>query len=300
MAVVQEIFQGRRGLHAASPKQFIMKKNLLNATLIALSCFGCLNVHAQWCIPNTIIPYAPTMPGITHVVVGTIDRTSSDLEHYPSNSYVNTGLSTDLAIGGTYSVSISHTIDASICPDMNLRVWIDYNLDYSLDDAGETAISVNHHAPGTYTGTFTVPATAVPGSTVMRVTAKMSDLGGHTLPTPCDLPNPDPFGYHGEMEDYTVNIINTTGISNPGHLSLALSVFPTVVTDQLAISISSEKITSLRLCNTLGELVWSKELNTYDKIISIGQDVLGKIQPGVYFVEATGSQVKEIKKVIIQ
>jgi GEVED domain len=62
-----------------------------------------------------------------------------------------------------------------------------------------------------YTGQITVPNAAMTGPTRMRVTAKMCSHGGHTLPTPCDLP-PDPFGYHGELEDYTADIVDAVGI----------------------------------------------------------------------------------------
>ena len=275
-----------------------MEKTLRIISLTIAQCFAGLTLNAQWCIPTTIIPYATTMPGITHVVVGTIDRTSADLEHYPNNSYVNTGLTTDLEIGGTYSISITHTIDGSICPDMNLRVWLDYNLDYSLDDAGETAVTVNHHGPGTYTGTFTVPATATPGTSVMRVTAKMSDLGGHTLPTPCDMPNPDPLGYHGETEDYTVNLIQPTGISNLEKRA-RFSVNPSIITEHATISISSADVTFLQMHNTLGEIVWTRELNSSDKNIFLEGVVIEKLQPGVYFIEASGSTFREVKKIIV-
>jgi hypothetical protein len=282
-----------------SLKPISMNKNLRVVFLSSMLCFTSVSMKAQWCVPTTIIPYAPSMPGITHVVIGTIDRTSSDLENYPNNSYVNTGLSTDLEIGNTYSVSITHTIDGTICPDMNLRVWVDYNLDYSLEDAGETVISVNHHAPGTYTGTFTVPATAVPGTTRMRITAKMSDIGGHTLPTPCDMPNPDPLGYHGETEDYSVNIINATGIHNAPSSYSALSVFPTVITDHVTISIPSTEVTYIKISNAIGEIVWTKEQDAYAKDILLEEDVLGNFHSGIYFVEVTSASTKAAKKIVV-
>jgi hypothetical protein len=159
---------------------------------------------------------------------------------------------------------------------------------------------VNHHAPGTYTGTFTVPATAVPGTTLMRITAKMSDLGGHTLPTPCDLPNPDPLGYHGETEDYTVNIINTTGIQLLQNQTSALSVFPSLISDHATISIHAANISCVKIWNALGETVWTRTLHDNEKNISLGEDMIGNIQPGVYFIEATGSDTREIKKVMVQ
>jgi len=110
-----------------------------------------------------------------------------------------------------YTISITHTRDAVIFPDArnNIRVWIDYNNNGTLDDAGETVVSFDQQTFGTTTGSFTVPTTATLGNTRMRVTIKMSDDAGHTLPTPCDNP-PDPLGYHGEFEDYTVNIIDST------------------------------------------------------------------------------------------
>src|SRR3954468_12723408 len=138
-----------------------MKKILL----LLLVNFSIINVNSQWCVPTTVSPYSIDMPGITHVVINTIDRTSSDLEDYPNNNYTNTGLTTTLVRGMSYPISITYTIDPQICPDMNLRVWIDYNLNYLFTDAGETALSVNNQLPGTYTGTITIPANAPLGST---------------------------------------------------------------------------------------------------------------------------------------
>jgi len=275
-----------------------MKKNLRSISLTAFYCLASSALFAQWCVPTTLIPYSPAMPGITHVIVGSIDRVSSDLENYPNNSYVNTGMSTDLVIGNTYTISITHTIDGTICPDMNLRVWLDYNLDYSFDDAGETVVSVDHHGPGTWTGTFTIPSTVSPETTRMRVTAKMSNLGGHTLPTPCDMPNPDPLGYHGEMEDYTVNLISTTGI--PNLQPNVFSVIPSVITDHATITFPSANVSQVKISNALGEVAWSKDLNASESKVFIGEDVLGKIQPGIYFVEVSNASTREVKKIIVQ
>src|SRR5260221_7603684 len=146
-----------------------MKKAVLLILIVyAMFNFQTGTVYAQWCVPTSLIPYDANMPGITNVTVGTINRTSAADEHYPNNNYTLTGLSTNLTAGATYTISITHTVDASICPDMNLRVWIDYNHDLTLDGTGETAITVDHHAPGTFTGTFTVPASATIGVTRMR------------------------------------------------------------------------------------------------------------------------------------
>lgn len=164
-----------------------------------------------WCEPSTAVPYGPNMPGITQFGCNTINRTSADIENYPNNSYVLTGLGTTLARGATYPITMGFTIDAPISPHMNLRIWIDFNHDGQLDDVGETLLSVDHTAGPTYSGPISIPASAPLGATRMRVTAKMCSHGGHSLPTPCDFPA-DPLGYHGEIEDYTVTIAAAVGI----------------------------------------------------------------------------------------
>jgi hypothetical protein len=81
-------------------------------------------------------------------------------------------------------------------------VWIDYNQDDIFDETTELVYSTNFPAPpnGTLTfpttGQITVPATALLGSTKMRVTMKRD-----SAPTACEEV---PFG---EVEDYTVNIV---------------------------------------------------------------------------------------------
>lgn len=176
---------------------------------------------AQWCVPSTATPYATTMPGVTQFTLNTINRTSTDIENYPNNSYVNSGLTTTLEKGETYAVTIGFTIDDVIFPGshMNLRVWVDLNHDGQLDDAGETLLSVNEQSGPTYTGAISVPMNALTGDTRLRVTAKMCGHTGHSLPTPCDLPA-DPLGYHGELEDYTVEIVDAVGIAEPKELEL--------------------------------------------------------------------------------
>ena len=223
--------------------------------LAALLCLPASGLRAQWC---TFIaePYDANMPGITHFKLNTIDRTSAALEDM-NNSFINTGLSTTLVKGQTYTIAITHNIDASICPDMNIRVWIDYNQNYMLNDAGETAITTDHHAPGTYTASFTVPTTAKTGTTRLRATVKMSDNGGHTLPTSCNNPA-DPIGYHGEVEDYIVVITDAAGIDEAKQKAdLAFNVFPNPSQGKSVISYTLVESTqvNLEVYNVLGQKI---------------------------------------------
>src|SRR5690242_4856215 len=169
--------------------------------MFALTCG--ITAQAQWCTVTTAIPYSPDMPGITNVTLNTINRNSLPIENYPNNSYVNTGISTTLNAGQTYSFSITHTRDAVNFPTArnNIRVWIDFNHDFSFDDPGEMVVSLDFQTFGTSTAMITIPSSVTVGPTRMRVTAKMSSDAGHSVPTPCDNPA-DPLGYHGEIEDY--------------------------------------------------------------------------------------------------
>ncbi|MBC8046072.1 MAG: hypothetical protein H7Y00_04705, partial [Fimbriimonadaceae bacterium] len=236
-------------------------KNFYKKTLVVTALiFSAFQLHAQWCIPETAIPYNANMPGITNVVLNTINRNSTDLENYPANSYVYTELSTTLVKGSEYEMSISFTIDASICPDMNIRVWIDYNMDGTFDDEGEIALSEDHLDPGTFTGSFIIPEDAIAGTTRLRATAKMTSNGGHTLPTPCDIPA-DPFGYHGEFEDYDVVIEETSLIDNENTSFIKAEIYPNPAANEFTICYTSQDNENLfvRIVSLTGEVLFQYE-----------------------------------------
>ncbi len=192
---------------------------LLAATVVA---FGTLQA-LQYCEIPAAMAYSLKMPGITNVKLHTIDRTSASIECGAVNcmSYVMTNATTTLTQGATYTFSIAHTRDEDFFPDTrnNIRVWIDYNHDGIFAEPAETALALNYQTFGTSTGQITIPTTATAGPTRMRVTAKMSDDAGHALPTPCNVPADD-LGYHGEIEDYTVTIVqSTTSVDELEHAS---------------------------------------------------------------------------------
>jgi len=257
-----------------------------------------------WCVPTTAMPYTVEMPGITNFTLNTINRTSADCENYPNNNYVMTGLSTTLMRGNSYTVSITHTIDAVYFPGstMYLRLWIDYNQDGQLDDVGETVYSFNLSQPGTHTGTFTVPMTATLGNTRMRATAKMDQSAGHTLPTPCDMPA-DPGGYHGELEDYTANITTSSAVENISNIFNEVSVSPNPATDKTAINFSLKQSSnvSVEIYNIAGEKIAT---------VSEGQQGIGEhiiffnpaelnLESGIYFVKLTADNAVVTKRLAV-
>lgn len=147
-----------------------------------LLAFG--NADAQYCASSFS---STTFEHITNVTFGSINNTTGGITGL--NNY--TALSTQVAPGGAYPISIS------ILPDANeyIYVFIDWNQNGTLNDAGEVyTVAMATSLPGPHTMTINVPGAATVGSTRMRV---MCDYAG-TTPDPCRVAT------WGEVEDYTV------------------------------------------------------------------------------------------------
>ncbi|MBX2904719.1 MAG: T9SS type A sorting domain-containing protein [Taibaiella sp.] len=200
---------------------------------------------AQYCMLPGRTPYSTDQPGITNFKLNTIDRNSANVESMSKVVVVTTD-TTELERGKTYVVSLTHSRDAVIFPTArnNIRIWVDYNNNKSFDDAGETVISKDYKAYGTYVDSFTVPMTAPLGKVRLRATAKMSSDAGHSIPTSCDSPVADPIGYHGEIEDYDVRIIAppSASVLSPAGTPSAASAFPNPTNG--SISLVFDKVTN--------------------------------------------------------
>ena len=150
----------------------------------------------------------PWVDWITRVELNTIDNASS------KNQYSNfTNLSTELSTGTNYTITLENGYSWQTY-DEYWKAWIDYNRNGIFEEPGEIAFMAILNAPplgspgGTTTGTISIPATADEGATRMRISLKRG-----AYPTPCEtIPN-------GEVEDYTVNLVNG------GPVSCSISAF---------------------------------------------------------------------------
>lgn len=134
---------------------------------------------------------------IGNVALGSINNTSG------KNQYGDfTNLSTALDIGSTNQITLTPAFSYNQWDEV-FSVWIDYNGNGSFDDAGELVVSSTYaeQSPGStpvpVTANFTVPVTAQPVTTLMRVAMKRN-----TAATSCETFN------LGEVEDYTIQLIN--------------------------------------------------------------------------------------------
>jgi Zn-dependent metalloprotease/chitodextrinase len=131
---------------------------------------------------------------IQKVVLNTINNSSTG-----GNGYSDfTSISTDLTVSTAYTITITPKWTGTVYSE-GYAVWIDYNSDGDFSDSGELVWSKAASKTTPVSGSFTVPAGANIGTTRMRVSMKYNGI-----PTACET-----FSY-GEVEDYTINIIDNT------------------------------------------------------------------------------------------
>ncbi len=154
-----------------------------------------------YCTPNA----TPWNDWIKRVKIGSIDK-HSNKEGYGDF----TNLSTDLAKGTTHELTIGYGHGYWIY-SQNYRVWIDFNNDKDFDDPGEMVLDAsipagaNGSNPPDLVNNIQIPDNVSIGQTRMRVA-----LNRNASPTPCGNNG------LGEYEDYTVNITDGGGTTNPG------------------------------------------------------------------------------------
>jgi hypothetical protein len=160
-----------------------------------LAATGIYSASAQLCLP-TYTAGTTDNDFINGVEVNTI----SNLDNGPGDGsgYSDfTDLSTTLTAGETYDIFVENNAYFA----ENYRIWIDYDHDGVLSST-EEIVTLFSLAIGANTSlSFTVPLTAMPGNTVLRVrcvygTTDFDACSGET---------------YGEVEDYSVNII---GLAN--------------------------------------------------------------------------------------
>ena len=133
----------------------------------------------------------------TRVVFNTIDNASGK----PSGYSDYTAISTDVFVNSSYDLTVNANTDGDYTT--KTIVWIDWNQNCVFDvpseeyDLGD-AVNVTDGATDLSALSITVPAGAILGSTIMRVTTKFKADG---LQTSCEN------GADAEVEDYTINVL---------------------------------------------------------------------------------------------
>ena len=222
-----------------------------------------------------------------------INRTSTVSEN---GGFTNTGVTTAVAKGQTYTMSITFPLEANVvnCNTYNVKVYVDFNQNGLLTDPGEEVVSLSNKQTGTHTASFTIPSTATTGNAYMRVMMKMAAASlsggycGHTLLTPCNIPA-DPGNFHGEVENYTLTI-GATGINESNPSLIAANIFPNPFSTNTSISytLTEKSQVSVGVYNVLGEkvttLINNEMQGAGDYKYNLGNEN-NLLEEGIYFVK---------------
>ena len=219
---------------------------------------------------------------IGKVVLGTINNTSTGTTGYENL----TAISTNLTKGVSNTITITPLWTSSVYKE-GYAVFIDYNQDGDFSDSGETVWTKAAATATPASGSFTIPATALTGSTRIRISMKYN-----AVPTACET-----FSY-GQVEDYTVNIVAGSpiaeeliaGISKAEEIS-AVTLYPNPVESNLNVALAKAEGSAFKITNALGQLVNSGKLTENPVDVS-------KLTAGVYFIELTSGGKKVVKKFI--
>lgn len=268
------------------------------------------NLSAQvYCIPPESTQGGP-MTGFNNVTVGTLNNTSG-ADGY--TDYTSTVAAVNLQRSSSYTPTFLcyHQILASGFSDrLNLRIWIDYNVDGDFNDAGEQVLAMqtpvltsptNNPVTGT---AFLIPASATVGITRMRVFSDMLVSDGHDTPVPCGyLTSGNALGQHGEAEDYKVNITSATGVNelSTSPLAFSLAPNPTVNNSSISYTLANNTTITMEVFNIVGEKVTvlengMEQAGTHTTNINVAELNLNS---GIYFIVLTAGQITETRKLIV-
>ena len=141
-----------------------------------------------------------------------------------------------VSLGMTYPLSVTVGMCGSFGYSGIVRVWIDWNQDGDWLDVGEEVYTSAYTAfpvAGSVVsaaGGITIPITALPGVTRMRVMEVESSIA----PTPCTNP------FWGEVEDYNINILTPS----PLDLGVSTIVKPTSLRECFGVDTIVARVTN--------------------------------------------------------
>lgn len=186
-----------------------------------------------------------------------------------------------VALGSTNQIVFSTGFSSTSYTEF-WNVWIDYNQDGVFADS-ESVVSGSSSSADNLTADVTIPNTATLGTTRMRVSMKYN-----AAQTACESFN------YGEVEDYTVNITNTSArsfediidaIPLGNEAALNVVTFPNPATNSVNVKLSTKdtSVASYRIVNIVGQTI--KSGNIGGTTIDVSE-----LESGLYIMEVNDGQ----------
>lgn len=214
---------------------------------------------------------------IGRVQLGTINNASTGTAGYENF----TALSTNLVRSTANTITITPTWTSTVYSE-GYAVYIDYNQNGVFTDAGETVYTRAATTVTPVSGSFTVPATALLGSTRMRV--KMSYNATPT--SSCGS-----FTY-GQVEDYTVNITATARMEEANN-AISFNLYPNPVKGDVLNISNLEVDSNYTIYNMIGQELGKGKIENQSIYV-------GSLTAGTYLVEVSNANGTTAKRFIKQ
>jgi chitodextrinase len=215
---------------------------------------------------------------IGKVVFGTISNTSIGTAGYENF----TTLSSNAVRGTAYTITITPSWTSTKFKE-GYAVFIDYNGNGLFTDAGETVWTKAASTTTPVTGTFTIPATAILGSTKMRVSMKYN-----AIPSACET-----FSY-GQVEDYSVNISLTARTNDVASNNvIAFNLYPNPVNGDVLNISNLDRASEYTIFNMMGQQVGKGKIENDSVNVST-------LTAGTYLIQVSNENGATSKRFIKQ
>lgn len=263
-----------------------MKKSLFISCLLSLGFIVSAQITspAPYCIANFDDDPFNVPDAIFGVTLGTLNNQSNSQNAFPHYIFYNNLSAPSLQKGSTYTLSAKFDVQGGV----GIGVWIDYNHNNTFELSEKILNNPSAGVPialTTQTVSFTIPTSALTGTTRMRVRIVEDDnfnIANNFVILSCNASTSttDVMDW-GETEDYNVNITSVTNISEQ-ELSSQILIFPNPTENELSISTSNDiMIRSVLIKNIHGETI-HLEFNYINNIITSN---VSNLSSGIYFLE---------------
>lgn len=178
------------------------------------------------------------------------------------------------------------------------RIWIDFNQDGDFLDEGEEVLAADGIA-GDLTATISIPNTALPGSTQMRVSMRYGEAASACGTFP-----------YGEVEDYslfitTVNNFDST-ITNRSDedqnftATTLVQLYPNPTKLRFFIKFTSTISNQIKLhIYNLNGILLKKHIIPIQKGVNIIEISVKDLPPGTYVVRGEGEKLNFVERLIL-
>ncbi len=174
-----------------------------------------------------------------------------------------------------------------------MSAWIDFNQNGTFE-TNEKIFGSSSSTTATVSGTFDVPSNASLGSTRMRVLMKYYSGSGNNANNPCET-----FSY-GEVEDYSINITNSTLTMDSFNDNNVL-IYPNPFKSTLSFHLPNNNALRVQILDITGRVVTQIDnMTPVNKTIELHNN--SHLSAGTYFIKLTDKALNTtvIKRVIKQ